>query len=114
MLLPDTADAVELHRSRWKYLTQALSSITNGLHLPQNLTQSSEAGEGAGARVGVTAMDLECTHDALSSCRRHLVLLKGFIRGNLRSVSKYLFIRIEMTISPLRILLPLLFFEYCH
>jgi hypothetical protein len=82
MLAPDTVDPVEPHRTRWEYVTQALSSITIGLHLPEHLTQSSvtlRAGEGAG--VGEIAIECESTHNALTKCRRHLVLLKGFIRG---------------------------------
>ena len=92
MLAPDTVDPVVPHKTRWKYVTQALSSITVGLHLPEHLTQSSvtlRAGEGAG--VGVIAMEFESTYNALTTCRRHLVLLKGFIRGILQALVYYLF-----------------------
>ena len=92
MLLPDTVDPVEPHKTRWQYITQALSCITIGLQLPQNLMDSpvrlraqererEGAVTGSMTEVGVTAMDTESTHDALSLCRRYLVLLKGFIRG---------------------------------
>ena len=92
MLLPDAVDPVEPRRTRWQYITQALSCITIGLQLPQNLTdmpgrlraqdREREGGiAGSVSEVGVTAMDTESTHDALSLCRRYLVLLKGFIRG---------------------------------
>jgi hypothetical protein len=99
MLAPDTVDPVEPHRTRWEYVTQALSSITIGLHLPEHLTQSSvtlRAGMGAGAGVGVIVMECESTHNALTTCRRHLVLLKGFIRGILLPL-------IDLNINPIRV-----------
>ena len=92
MLLPDTVDPVEPHKTRWQYITRALSCITISPQLPANIMDPSgrlmaqkRDREGAVTEsmteVGVTPMDTENTHDGLSLCRRYLVLLKGFIRG---------------------------------